>query len=65
MLKALLHTFELCNLPLAGVILNNIAGKPSYQERQEIKAHDKALTALMSGNGSGREAKLLTKASSR
>ena len=65
MLKALLHTFGLCDLPLSGVVLNNIAGKPSYQERQAIKAHDKALTALMSGNGSGREAKLLTKASSR
>ncbi len=65
MLKALLHTFELCNLPLAGVILNNIAGKPSYQERLAIKAHDKALTSLMSGNGSGHEVKLLTKASSR
>jgi cellulose biosynthesis protein BcsQ len=65
MLKALLHTFGLCDLPLSGVVLNNIAGKPSYQERQAIKAHDKALTALMSGNGSGREVKLLTKASSR
>jgi len=65
MLKALLHTFGLCNLPLSGVVLNNIAGKPSYQERQAIKVHDKALTALMSGNGSGREVKLLTKASSR
>jgi Mrp family chromosome partitioning ATPase/capsular polysaccharide biosynthesis protein len=65
MLKALLHTFGLCNLPLVGVVLNNVAGKPSYQERQAIKVHDKALTSLMSGNGSGREAKLLTKASSR
>nr|WP_319776630.1 Wzz/FepE/Etk N-terminal domain-containing protein [uncultured Sphaerochaeta sp.] len=65
MLKALLHTFGLCNLPLSGVILNNIAGKPSYQERQAIQVHDKALTSLMSGNGGRREAKLLTKAASR
>lgn len=65
MLKALLHTFGLCNLPVSGVILNNVAGKPSYHERRAIKVHDKALTSLMSGNGGGREAKLLTKAASR